>query len=194
MHKEVLEVVLEEIRQNQSVKEIVLGGIGEPTMHPDFKSLLPKLGPLEVTLTSNGTSIDDEMAELLVLHTHKLVVSVDGSQLIYDRIRGFEYDRLIQNIQILNHAKLRLKRNTPQLMIQMVISEDNKNEVQAVIKAASEMNASTLILSNLLPMTMEDADRILYTQNDHSAMRDFYKSLRPLALRHGLELKLTESK
>lgn len=194
MHRDVLIKILDELKDNKSVKEIILGGIGEPTMHPDFKWLLPNLSPLEVTLTSNGTTIDDEMAELLVKYTHKLVVSVDGSQLVYDRIRGFEYDRLIQNIHTLNEAKQRLQMNTPQLMIQMVISDENKDDVVSVIKAASDMKASTLILSNLLPMTMVDAEGILYTQNDNSIMRSFYNSLRPLALRHGLELRLTETK
>ena len=87
-----------------TIREIILGGIGEPTIHPEFYWVLEQLKDREITLTTNGTTIDERMAEALVECVDKMVVSVDGSQLIYDRIRGFEYNQLIKNLNLLNQA------------------------------------------------------------------------------------------
>ena len=177
-----------------TVREIILGGIGEPTIHPEFYWVLEQLKEREITLTTNGTTIDERMAEALVECVDKMVVSVDGSQLIYDRIRGFEYNQLIKNLNLLNQAKVKAGKNTPHLLIQMVISKDNLEEVSHVVDIAAQLHADTLILSNLLPVTIEDSDSILYTQYDNSEIKSFFNKVRSKALRYGLEIKLTESK
>ena len=156
-----------------TVREIILGGIGEPTIHPEFYWVLEQLKDREITLTTNGTTIDERMAEALVECVDKMVVSVDGSQLIYDRIRGFEYNQLIKNLNLLNQAKVKAGKNTQHLLIQMVISKDNLEEVSHVVDIAAQLHADTLILSNLLPVTIEDSDSILYTQYDNSEIKSF---------------------
>jgi len=201
MPSDLLNVILDESTQTNSnaseylnIQEIVLGGIGEPTIHPDFYDVLLRLKDKDITLTTNGTTIDDKMADALVQSVKKIVVSVDGSQLVYDRIRGFEYNHLIKNLQKLNQAKEAKGKKTPVLTIQMVISKENKNEILKVVEIAHQLGASQLILSNLLPVTLEDKDSILYTQFDNTEMITFYKGIRNKALRVGLEIKLTESK
>ena len=197
----ILKTIIDELTQkgieydgNPLIKEIVLGGIGEPTIHPDFYSVLEQLKEMDITLTTNGTTIDEKMADALVDYVDKLVVSVDGSQLVYDRIRGFDYNQLMSNLQRLNEAKEKAGKRTPALFIQMVVSKGNLDEVLNVIEISSQIHASGLILSNLLPVTLEDKDSILYTQNDPTEMKSYFNRIRNRAMRVGLDIKLTESK
>ncbi|OPL08703.1 MAG: hypothetical protein AVO33_08985 [delta proteobacterium ML8_F1] len=194
MSHEMLEKIIGELGDNPSLKEIVLGGIGEPTVHPAFKEILPRLDGYRVTVTTNGTTLDEDMSELFVRHVDRLVVSVDGSASVYDRIRGFEYFELLKNLQGMDAVKRRHRSHTPQLQIQMVVSKDNQKDIPAVIEMASNLGASELILSNMIPVTLEDAEKILYTQFDNREIYNYFQGIRPLAFRKGLELRITESR
>ena len=201
MPSDILKTIIDELTlqrqeptEDQVIKEIVLGGIGEPTMHPDFYSVLEQLKDMDITLTTNGTTIDEKMAEALVDYVDKVVVSVDGSQLVYDRIRGFDYNQLMSNLQRLNEAKEKAGKKTPALFVQMVVSKENLNEVLNVIEISSQIHASGLIISNLLPVTLEDKDAILYTQYDPTEMKSYFNRIRNRAMRVGLDIKLTEYK
>lgn len=201
MPSDILKTILGELTQKRPendekpfIKEIVLGGIGEPTIHPDFYHVLEQLKDMSITLTTNGTTIDDKMAEALVDYVDKVVVSVDGSQLVYDRIRGFDYNQLMNNLQRLNAAKEKAGKKTPALYVQMVVSKENLDEVSSVIEISSRIHASGLILSNLLPVTLDDKDVILYTQYDPTEMKSHFNVIRNRAMRVGLDIKLTETK
>jgi len=186
--------IIGELGDNPSLKEIVLGGIGEPTVHPAFKEILPRLKDYKVTVTTNGTTIDEAMARLMIRYVDKLVVSIDGSASAYDRIRGFEYHELMKNLQTINRIKKSDRSHTPELQIQMVIAEDNQEDIPSVIEVASKLKASELILSNMIPVTQADAGKILYTRYDNQEIHRYFQGIRPLAYRRGLELRITESR
>lgn len=194
MQPELLEKLIAEIEGFDPKPEVVLGGIGEPTMYPGFEDLLHRLEGFELTLTTNGTTINDSLAKAVVERVSKLVISIDGNEESYERIRGFGLKKLKQHIELINHHKKRVASKTPELLIQMVISKQNIEEVPYLIKLASELGASQLILSNLLPASEQDEAEILYTQGDAQEQRRKMSQLRNQAMRFGLTLQLTEVK
>lgn len=194
LEPEILEKLICEIEQFDTKPQLVLGGIGEPTIHPNFETLLNRLGSFDLTLTTNGTTIDRQMGQAIVENVSTLVISIDGNEESYERIRGFGLKKLRRNIELINELKQEGHSKGPELVIQMVISQQNIEEVPFLIKMASELRASQLILSNLLPASEEDETDILYTQGDGQAQKVKMSQLRNQAMRYGLTLQLTEVK
>jgi radical SAM protein with 4Fe4S-binding SPASM domain len=72
----------------------------------------------------------------------------------------------------------------------MVISKFNQQEILNLIDLAADLQVSQVILSNLLPATVEDKDMILYTRYENEEMHKLFKKVRNYSLRRGLEVKL----
>lgn len=193
MNFKVLDSLLDQIEACDSMKEIVLGGIGEPTCHPRFAETLERLKAYEVCVTTNGTTLGKGMSETLARFAKQIVVSIDGTAEQFQSIRGFSYETLIRNLKDLQ-ALRGCGGNRHQLSIQMVLSSQNEQDVPQIIELSAELQASELIISNLIPVTPIQTQAILYTQGDNRDQLTKQHHWRNLAMRKGLTLKLTESK
>lgn len=194
MSSEVLDKILGELDQLETLEEIVVGGIGEPTVHPRIKEVLEKLSKYNLILTTNGTSLSEELMETIVDTVDQLVISVDGLSDQFFAIRGFELQVVIDHVKAINKIKAQKNSKTPQLLFQMVISRTNKDDVFGLMDLVSELGASQFIVSNILPASLIDKDLILYSHDDSPGMKAFYQKIRNHGLRKGLDVKLTESK
>lgn len=90
---------------NGGVKKVSLFG-GEPLCHPDFKEIVEYLNqyPINLSLNTNGTLIDSEMARWLKGHKiGSAIVSFDGSRPeIMDAIRGEgAFEKCLKGIKVL---------------------------------------------------------------------------------------------
>lgn len=171
MTQEIFDRCLEDFNQIKSLEEIVIGGIGEPTMHPNFKDWITQLPEVKLTLTSNGYRWDEEMIDLLVSRFQQIVVSIDGLDETFKLIRNFKLTQLEANVMSLIQLRKERKQSHPFLVAQLVISEYNVDEITPLIKRIAKAGFMKIIISNLLPQNFLDADKILYKLFDNQRMK-----------------------
>lgn len=189
MSEEVFLRCLDGLNNTSSLEEIVLGGIGEPTIHPKFVEWVKLLPDVKLTVTSNAFAWSDEMVELLAERFHRVVVSVDGLEVEFKLIRNFELGILEKNVTRLIEARKNKDRHEPFLYAQIVISEYNVEDVGMLIKRLAKMGIMKVILSNLLPQNEGDKDKILYTLYDNPRMKDYRQQWLNIAMSNQIQLK-----
>jgi len=76
---------------NSPAEEVIIGGIGEPLMHPLWKNVVKELKNAykRVTITTNGTLINREVAEFLVdQRVDEVYISVESSPLGHNNVEN----------------------------------------------------------------------------------------------------------
>ncbi len=137
------------------VREIDLTGGGEPFSRKDMLriiTLAKKLG-FWVTLTTNGTLLDENTLEKLVkIGLDDITFSFDGSSArLNDSIRGkgvFEKTR--SALAMLNHIKLKREAYEPVIRLAFVITARNYHDVPDIVRFAVLSGASAIQFSTLL--------------------------------------------
>ncbi len=174
MSEEVFSAVAGSIDRLPSLQEVHLGGFGEPLLHPralDFIDRLRCKG-VEVSLSTNGTQIDEPTARALVkLGVLRVVVSVDSAKPEeFSQIRGQtgKLPRVLQGLFRIRDAKRAQRAGRPRLGIQTVLSRANASAKGALVQAARRVGASSLLVSHMLPYTCDMKDQILYTGPRHT--------------------------
>jgi putative metalloenzyme radical SAM/SPASM domain maturase len=178
MSLETFKALLPTLPQIEMVNVI---GIGEPLLNENIfemirlaKQHLPQGGTFG--LTTNATTIDQEKAqELVEAGLDDLVVSLDGAcAATYNRIRsGANFDDVLKNIDSVNMVKQHLNSATPRLGFEFVAMKDNVDELPDVVDLAAKHGASFIIVSNLLPHTLEMDEQVLYDKNSDKAIALF---------------------
>lgn len=188
MTQEIFEKCVNDLNAISTLDEIVIGGIGEPTMHPHFKPWISMLPDVNLTLTSNGFRWDDELIELLVDRFQKIVVSVDGLDKTFKLIRNFDLTHLEANIKRVIELRKRKKQAYPFLIAQIVISEYNVDEIPELIKRIAKMGFMKVIISNLLPQNYLDRDKILYKLHDNIRLKELKNKWLNIALSNQIQI------
>lgn len=186
----VLDKCLKEIGDMSSVKEVVLGGIGEPAFSGEAQGVMKALKDKYLTLTTNGTIMHQTMMETIVDCIDHIVISVDGTQEVFFSIRQFSLELILDNIKALNQLKKEKGSKTPKLSLQMVLSTSNQDQMLQVIDIALELQASQVIFSNILPNTLEDYPLVLYKTHGNTEVQKLFQSIRNYAIGKGIEIKL----
>jgi tungsten cofactor oxidoreducase radical SAM maturase len=119
---------------------------------------------IQVTVGSNGLLLKPEVShELVRLGVDRLIVSVDGvNPETYADVRGASLMQVLENIRGLNEAKQRLASLVPSLGFEFVILKSNASELADLTKLATHLNASRVLVSNVLPYTEEMREEVLY--------------------------------
>ncbi len=118
------------------VREVVLSG-GEALMHPDLWTLCQVLHrlPIKITLLSTGLLLE-KYAEQIVTHVDEIIVSLDGSREVHDRIRNVPqaFDKLAQGVRKLRQLEPKLR-----IMGRCVLQQQNYYDLPNIIKASKEI-------------------------------------------------------
>ncbi len=169
------------------IGEVVLGGIGEPTFSPLIKDALELFSEFNLTLTTNATISDYNLTRLISRTVKKLVVSIDGLEEKYFKIRGNNLNLVLENLKEFKKLK---ENDYPEIVIEFVISKENKDDVFGLIDLASSLDANYVIVSNVIPQTDDYKDKILYTRCQNLQMTDFIQKMRLYSFRKGINLTL----
>lgn len=192
MDQDILDKCIKEINDSKTIKEVVLGGIGEPTYAKESEKIMYKLKGKYLTLTTNGTILHESMRKAIVDTVDHIVISIDGLYETFYNIRNFSLEKIVENIKEINNLKNKIRSKSPLISFQTVISRENKDEIIGIIDLAASINVSNIIISNLQPTSFADKDLILYKRYENTELRDFYYSISNYALRKGIMLKLPE--
>lgn len=126
---------------NGGTKNISLFG-GEPLCHPDFKKIVERINlyPINLSLNTNATLIDKEMAGWLKAHRiNGAVVSFDGSNAgIMDSVRGAgAWQTALKGIAALKEEGLRV-------LLSATLTKLNYQDVREMIRLGKSINADSL--------------------------------------------------
>ena len=158
--------LMEGLSDLPDLSRVVFTGFGEPLIHPHLLEMIQAVRErgLAVTLGTNGLRLDGQMArELVRLGVDRLVISVDGVKPeTYAAVRGEGLSRVLDNIRGLNEAKSELSSLAPALGIEFVVLRSNLAELAELTGLASRINATRVLVSNVLPYTEEMRAEILY--------------------------------
>ncbi|MDF2614378.1 MAG: Tungsten cofactor oxidoreductase radical maturase [Clostridia bacterium] len=190
MEESVLEKCIQQIYDIPSIQEIVLGGIGEPTFSEEVQKVMNALKNYHLTLTTNGTIMHESMRETIVETVNRMIISIDGPSEVFYHIRKFSLEQITQNLKALNKLKQKRRSNVPAVSFQLVLSASNKDSIFEVIDLASELEVSGVIISNILPATLEDKGLVLYTRYENTEIQTLFKKLQNYALAKKVALQL----
>jgi len=134
---------------NRHIKEVNLESRGELFLNPDVLPIIECGFRKNVSMTNtsgvNLNNVHDEVLEGLVRYRFKhLLCSIDGaSQEIYRMYRvGGDFDRVIDNINIINQFKKVYHADYPKLSWQFIVFGHNEHELPLAKKMAEDLNMS----------------------------------------------------
>ena len=123
------------------VESVLLTG-GEPLMHPNLWTLCAALHelPARITLLSTGLLLARHAAEI-VRHADEVIVSLDGSREVHDRIRGVPdvYQKLAEGV-----AALRTRSSRFPVSARCVVQRLNFPDLPNIITAAHELGLDSI--------------------------------------------------
>jgi tungsten cofactor oxidoreducase radical SAM maturase len=182
--------LIEDLKSIPTLETIVLGGIGEPTCAPNFVQVLKDLKNYQLILTTNGVDLPEVVLEAIVSYVSVVVISIDGMDDIFEKIRGVELRSVTETVNRLQKLKKSINNNTLQINLQCVLSKDNQDDALKLVDLAANLKVDGLIFSNLLPQLAENRDKILYTRYENKPMKLLYDALVIRSIRRGLKLTL----
>jgi MoaA/NifB/PqqE/SkfB family radical SAM enzyme len=130
-----------ESMQRLQVQWVVLSG-GEALLHPELWSICDRLTSLQVrmSLLTNGLLLARHAREA-VRFCDEIIVSLDGSRDVHDRIRGVAgaFDRLAEGVQA-------VKKIRPSLSVtaRCVVQKANHADLHGIIEAAHDLGLDRL--------------------------------------------------
>lgn len=149
-----------------NLERVIFTGFGEPLAHPGIIDMIAAIRSrdLAVTIGSNGFLLDNKMCrELIKLKVDRLVISVDGVKPeTYAATRGGSLTQLLSNLRLLNEIKGEMNSLLPALGIEFVALRRNEAELPDLVKLASKLGSSRVLITNVLPYTEEMREEILY--------------------------------
>lgn len=139
------------------LREVNVVGGGEPLLHPEIETIfrLIKRNGLKGSLITNGTNLTPEMARTLVkIRWENIRISVSaGDRETYRRVQGVDrFDRLIENIRVLNHHRRGMKNPRMKLSVFHVLHRDSIRNPDILFKVAEQMEADFIEFDPFIPL------------------------------------------
>lgn len=132
-------------------------GYGEPTLHPDFKTLvafIAEYGVL-VSFTTNGMHIDEELANILVDNNiFRVTVSFSGlTKDDYENVYiGGDYAKVLAAIRRLADAKRRVGKEYPIIEINSLGFVHHVKHFDEFVRMMADSGANVVYLQKLQPL------------------------------------------
>lgn len=159
------------------LREIILGGIGEPTIAANFVTAVEAFAPrYEVTVTTNGTTINDELLDfLLTSGVSKIAMSVDSvDDLTFAAIRHEDVRGILETTRTLARRKANGK---PEIIWEFLAMKKTLPHLVETIRLAGELGVDKVFVSHLLPMTKEMCGETLYVNTLPETEKIFLQAL-----------------
>ncbi len=158
--------ILNSAKAFKELETIYLGGIGEPTVHPNFTQIMQMIKEegYRLEFATNGTTLKRYANEIVDSGVDTIIVSIDSpNPLIYKDIRGTEFFSIIENVKAVQEAKEKKGKQIPTIGIEVVVMKKNLNSLEEIVKlAGKELHANFIMFSNLMPFSKELSGEIVY--------------------------------
>lgn len=133
------------------IMKLSIGG-GEPFLRSDIVDFLKYADNkyMAISLTTNGSLIDEKIAEeLLKLNLKSITISLDSAtNATFEKIRrGLDFNNVLNTIQLLTKNKTKYKSDT-EINIRTSVNRLNKKEVDEIYNMCEDLSIDTLKLNN----------------------------------------------
>lgn len=166
MSRATFERILEDIDGLPDLQRVVFTSFGEPLTHPRILDMIEAVRKkdLAVTLGSNGLMLKPHISrELVRLGVDRVMVSVDGGLAeTFRKVRGTYLEQIVENLRQFNAIKKEMDSLFPALGFETVILKSNVAELPEIASLAAQMNASKILVSNVLAYTEDMFKERLY--------------------------------
>ncbi len=187
MPYEMVEDIIDDLKENFIYKpQINLYG-GEPTIHPDFLKILRLLkvkGFDKTSVITNGSMLKKFGPEMVEIGLKTIRISVDGPADIHDRVRQRKglFKTIKEGCYVIQETKKQLGKQYPDLHICSVIIPENQTRLRELVDVAKELNIKHLTLAHLMFDDGED-----HAINSDHLLKEL-KYFRNYAAKQGIEL------
>lgn len=137
---------------------------GEPLLHPEIDAMVRYASDrgIRSMLTTNGTLLDDAMAERLIASgLDRLTISVDGDDATHERIREFPLRELRERVALLKRRR-DAGRHRLRIDVSMVLDAETKPAVDAYRAQWKGIADRVQVIPRLAPGPRERACRELW--------------------------------
>ena len=174
MSATLLERVQSELKTLPELQEVVLGGLGEPFLHPQIKEFITflKQRRLLVTITTNGALLDPFIDFLIDQGVDRLVLSFETGDIGHAN----ETD-ILNTIKQIRDRKEGLQQGHPSISLFMVVTKENIQDLARIGGLLRGSGASEVVLSNLLPAEEVHRHLVLYPRPEPREVRAFKAEL-----------------
>lgn len=122
---------------------------GEPLLHPDLNKITQYIsGKYPYTVNTNGALLDEKRIRMLIANkVSNISVSLDGFSEIHDKMRKRPglFNKVIENIKLINKIKRKMNVKKPTLTIKNVLSDEMIEHMEEFYKFCDdELNANSL--------------------------------------------------
>ncbi|MDD5657671.1 MAG: radical SAM protein [Elusimicrobia bacterium] len=151
--------LIESLRRFPHLESVMLGGFGEPTVHPDIIRIVGELKALKVRveMVSNGTLLDDQMiAGLRESRLDRLWVSFDGTDgSSFEHVRkGASFEGVFRSLRQLRELNRKVGHQI-KVGLAVVVMRDNISDLKGIGKLARQIGADRISVSNVIPYSPE---------------------------------------
>lgn len=128
---------------------------GEPFLHPNWEEFASYFASNKcyVSIATNGTLLAKNAKKIIDAHVDELVVSLDGTKDVHNKIRGDHsaYSKLLTGIKSISAAK-KSRYMKPKIIVNCTITEDNIYVLSDVANICRENSIDEVVFQ--LPMWM----------------------------------------
>lgn len=170
MSDSVLDRVQAELATLPELQEVVLGGLGEPLLHPRLKAFITylKQRDIGVTITTNGALMEAHIDFFLEAEIDRGVLSFETGDIGHSN-----EEEVLSLLTKITEKKKRLHKTRPSLLILMVVTKANIHDLPRLSGTLRGVGVKEVILSNLLPATTEHQQLVLYPFPEPEEVKDF---------------------
>lgn len=162
MSTEILDSIASEVVAFPDLKEVILGGIGEPTIAENFRQAVKLFASrYEVTVTTNGTTLDDPLIEFLISSgVARIVLSVDSTDVqAFDAIRHQNVQGILESTR---HIAERRVQGKPEIVWEFLAMKSTLPFLRETVRQAAQLGVNRIFVSHILPMRQEMMAETLY--------------------------------
>jgi radical SAM protein with 4Fe4S-binding SPASM domain len=142
-----------------SVKRVILSGIGEPLLNPEYFSLVDFLAERQIIcrFITNGTLLTPQTCEKIIQRRNidYVVISCDGAEKkTFENLRmGASFDKWTQFVRYFSN---RVNEERPDLTISIntVITKQNLNQLEGIIQMVADLGCHRILF--LDPIAIDD--------------------------------------
>jgi len=122
---------------------------GEPFLYRPIMDVLwyLKRNKLTTIIVTNGIRLEDTVQELVEMQLEGLLMSVDGTEDVHNKIRGWDnsYQHLMNGIEKVREYKAANNSRLPYLVFLITITSDNVHDLYNIFKAVEDAGADAVI-------------------------------------------------
>ena len=193
MSTEILSSVADEAAAFPDLKEVILGGIGEPTIANNFRQAVELFASrYDVTVTTNGTTLDEELIEFLISRgVNRIALSVDSTDVqTFAAIRHQNVQGILESTRQIAGRRV---NGRPEVIWEFVAMKSTLPYLIETVRQAAKLGVNQIVISHILPMREESMAETLYHPIMFAETEKTFQTAFMMGLAKGVEVVLPKS-